>query len=412
MRPRKVVVTGIGIVSPLGLGKESFLNALKNGRSGIGSITRFDASDFPVQIAGEIKDDLSPFFDPKEQKRYDLFTQYAIVASILALEDAELQKNVDPYNVGVIIASGIGGIGTIEEEHSKLLEKGPNRVSPFLIPRIISNMASGCVAMKFGFKGPNFSVASACASASHAIGAALDLIRYGKADVILAGGTEAPITPLSVAGFASMKALSTRNSEPEKASRPFDAERDGFVMSEAAAVLVLESEETALKRGARIYCELAGYGFTDDAYHITQPDLTGETGARTMQLAMKDAGLSPEEVDYINAHGTSTRYNDEIETRAIKIAFGEHAYRLKVSSIKSMVGHTLGAAGAVEAASTALTIHAGVIFPTINLENPDPECDLDYVPNKAVMTEVSAALSNSFGFGGHNACLAFKRYEY
>lgn len=411
MQPRKVVVTGIGIVSPLGTGKESFLNALKNGKSGIGRITKFDASNFPVQIAGEIKDDLTTYFDPKEQKRYDLFTQYAIVASTLAINDAELNRKINPYDVGVIIASGIGGIGTIEEEHLKLLEKGPNRVSPFLIPKIISNMASGCVAMKFGFKGPNFSLASACASASHAIGIALDLIRYGKAEVVLAGGTEAPITPLSVAGFASMKALSTRNNEPEKASRPFDAERDGFVMSEAAAVLVLESEEHAIRRNARIYCELAGYGFTDDAYHITQPDLTGETGAKTMQLAMKDAGLDPEEVDYINAHGTSTKYNDEIETKAIKLAFGEHAYRLKVSSIKSMVGHTLGAAGAVEAVSTVLTIYEGIIFPTINLENPDPECDLNYVPNQAIVSDVNAALSNSFGFGGHNACLAFKRYR-
>lgn len=411
MQPRKVVITGIGVVSPIGVGKENFLKNLIKGKSGIGKITRFDAADFPVQIAGEIKEDISGFFDSREIKRYDFFTQYAIAASELALNDAGLTPNGVLGNAGVLIASGIGGIGTIEEEHKKLLEKGPLRVSPFLIPKIISNMASGCVAMRFGFKGPNFSIASACASSSHAIGVAVDLIRYGKADVILAGGTEAPITPLSVAGFASMKALSTRNEEPEKASRPFDADRDGFVMSEAAAVLVLESEEHALKRGARIYCELAGYGFTDDAYHITQPDVTGETGAITMKLALKDAYLEPEEIDYINAHGTSTKFNDEVETRAIKIAFKEHAYKLKVSSIKSMVGHCLGAAGAVEAAATALTISEKIIFPTINLENPDPECDLDYVPGGSVKAEVRAALSNSFGFGGHNACLAFKRYE-
>ncbi len=407
MPPRKVVVTGIGPVTPIGVGIEKFFDSLKNGKNGISVITRFNADSFPVRIAGEVKEDLSTFVDEKELKRLDLFSVFALAAAELALRDADLKDSPLLKTAGVIVASGIGGIKTIEDEHAKLLERGPERVSPLLIPKIISNMASGNIAIKYGIKGPNFSVASACASSAHAIGIAVDLIRMGKADIILAGGTEAPVTPLSVAGFASMKALSRRNEEPEKASRPFDADRDGFVMAEAGCILVLESLESALKRDARIYCEVAGYGFTDDAYHITQPDVTGETGALTMELALKDAGLRTEDIDYINAHGTSTKYNDEIETRAIKLLFGKDAYRIKVSSTKSMTGHTLGAAGAVEAAATALSIYHNVVFPTVNLDNPDPECDLDYTPHHSVEMEIRAALSNSFGFGGHNATLAF-----
>lgn len=410
MQLRKAVITGLGVVSPIGVGKEAFFESLKSGRSGIGKITRFDASSYPVQIAGEVKEDLTAFVSEKEAKRLDLFSVFALASASLALKDAGIEEVEDPYRCAVVVASGIGGIQTIESEHLNLLNKGPLRVSPFLIPKIISNMASGNIAIKFGFKGPNFSVSSACASSAHALGIALDLIRTGKADVVLAGGTEAPITPLSVAGFSVMKALSTRNDEPEKASRPFDANRDGFVMAEGAAVLVIEAEEHARKRGAEIYCELAGYGFTDDAYHITQPDVSGETGAQTMKLALEDAKIPFDEVDYINAHGTSTKFNDEIETKSIKILFKERAYSLLVSSTKSMTGHLLGAAGAIEAAATALSIYHNVVFPTINLEEPDPECDLNYVPNEAVEANVKVALSNSFGFGGHNAVLAFRKY--
>lgn len=411
MPPRRVVVTGIGPVTPVGVGIEKFFGSLKNGKNGISEITRFSADGFPVRIAGEVKEDLSNFVNEKELKRLDLFSVFALAAAELALQDANLKDSPLLKTAGVIVASGIGGIKTIEDEHAKLLERGPERVSPLLIPKIISNMASGNIAIKYGIKGPNFSVASACASSAHAIGIAIDLIRMGKADIILAGGTEAPVTPLSVAGFASMKALSRRNEEPEKASRPFDADRDGFVMAEAGCVLVLESLESALERDARIYCEVAGYGFTDDAYHITQPDVTGETSALTMELALKDAGLRTGDIDYINAHGTSTKYNDEIETRAIKLLFGKDAYRIKVSSTKSMTGHTLGAAGAVEAAATALSIYHNVVFPTVNLDHPDPECDLDYTPHHSVEMEIRAALSNSFGFGGHNATLAFKKLK-
>lgn len=411
MQQRRAVITGIGVVSPLGVGKEAFLKSLTEGKSGIGRITRFDASDFPVRIAGEVREDLTPYVSEREHKRLDLFSVFAIAAADLALKDAYLESVANPYRAGVLVASGIGGIQTIETEHLNLLNRGPARVSPFLIPKIISNMASGNIAMRYGFKGPNFSVSSACASSSHALGIALDLIRTGKADVVLAGGTEAPVTPLSVAGFSVMKALSTRNDEPEKASRPFDRNRDGFVMAEGAAVLVIESEEHARRRGARIYCELAGYAFTDDAYHITQPDLTGKTGADTILLALEDAGLNIDDIDYINAHGTSTKFNDEIETKSIKIALKERAYEILVSSTKSMTGHLLGAAGAIEAAATALSIYHSVVFPTINLEEPDPECDLNYVPNEAVEKQIRAALSNSFGFGGHNAVIAFKKFQ-
>lgn len=411
MQQPRAVITGIGVVSPLGTGVESFYRNLLKGESGIGYISRFDASSYPVKIAGEIKDNLEEFIDPREARRLDLFSLFALVAADLALQDAGLTEIKNPYRAAVLVASGIGGIGTIEEEHQKLLERGPLRISPFLIPKIISNMASGNIAIKYGLKGPNYSIASACASSAHALGLALDQIRLDRADIVLAGGTEAPITPLSVAGFAAMKALSTRNNEPQKASRPFDKDRDGFVMSEGAAVLVIESEEHARKRGARIYCELAGYGFTDDAYHITQPEISGKTGAATIELALNDAQVDPETVDYINAHGTSTKFNDEVETRAIKLCFKEHAYRLLVSSTKSMTGHLLGAAGAVEAAATALSVFNRVVFPTINLDEPDPECDLNYVPYEPVEKNIRVAISNSFGFGGHNAVLVFKKYQ-
>ncbi|MCX7832353.1 MAG: beta-ketoacyl-ACP synthase II [Actinobacteria bacterium] len=410
MQLRRAVITGLGVVSPIGVGVENFYKSLIEGRSGISFITRFDASNFPVKIAGEVKEDLSDYVSQKESKRLDLFSIFALAAAELALKDAGIDSFKDPYRVGAIVSSGIGGIGTIEEEHITMLNKGPQRVSPFLIPKIISNMASGNIAIRYGIKGPNFSIASACASSSHAIGIALDMIRMGKADVVLVGGTEAPITPLSVAGFSSLKALSTRNDEPEKASRPFDASRDGFVMAEGAAILIVEDEQHARKRGARIYCELAGYGFTDDAYHITQPDISGETAAYTMKMALEDAEMTVDDVDYINAHGTSTKFNDEIETKAIKLLFKERAYDVFVSSTKSMSGHLLGAAGAIEACATALGIFHGVAFPTINLDEPDPECDLNYVPHQPIELEIRGAISNSFGFGGHNAVIAFKKY--
>lgn len=414
-KKRRAVITGLGIVSPLGLNKEDFFEALKSGKSGIGPITRFDASKFPSRIAGEVKDfDPSSFFEKREQRKYDRFTQFALAATYQALSDASLTKEdisrLD-FRASVIIASGIGGIETLEQEHSVLIEKGPSRVSPFTIPKIIANMASGNVAIELGARGSNFSVVSACASSNHALGVALDLIRNDKADLVIAGGAEAPVTPLSVASFASMKALSFRNDEPEKASRPFDADRDGFVIAEGAGVLIIESEEHALKRGARIYCELAGYGFSDDAYHMTAPDPEGEGAVEAMRLCLLDAGIDISEVDYINAHGTSTPYNDRIETLAIKKLFGKKAYEIAVSSTKSMTGHLLGAAGAVEAVAVCLTIEKGIIFPTINLENPDSECDLDYVPHKARNADVGVALSNSLGFGGHNATIAFRRWE-
>lgn len=414
MKFPKAVITGIGVVSPIGVGVDSFRRSLLQGKSGISYITRFDASDFPVRIAGEIKEDPGQWVDRRELKRHDLYSLFALKAAGLALDDAGITAdflNEMAERTGVLVASGIGGIQTTENEIRKLMAKGPGKISPFLIPKIISNMASGNIAIKYGLKGPNFSITSACASSTHALGVALDLIRMGKADIILAGGSEAPVTPISVAGFASMKALSTRNEEPDKASRPFDQDRDGFVMAEGAAVLVIEREDIARERGARVYAELAGYGFNDDAYHMTQPDSEGTGALHAMKLALDDSGLTPEDIDYINAHGTSTPLNDRIETLAIKNLFGKRAYQLAVSSTKSMTGHMLGAAGAVEAAATALTVFNNEVYPTINLENPDPECDLDYVPDKPRKTNVFAALSNSFGFGGHNACVVIKKYD-
>jgi len=410
---RRVVVTGLGAITPVGTGVQKFWENLIAGVSGIDIIKRFDPVEagLTVHIAGEVKDfEPERYFDKKEAQKVSDFIKFAVAASEEAIKDSGLlESKYDPYRVGVIIGTGIGGLRDIEEQQKVLMEKGPRRVSPFFIPYGISNMASGLVAIRFGFKGPNYCVVSACATGNHAIGDAMRLIQKGDIDVAIAGGCESAITPLGVAGFAVMRALSTRNHEPQKASRPFDKDRDGFVMGEGAGILVLEEYEHAKARGAKIYAELVGYGATDDAYHITAPCADGEGAYMCMKLALEDAGIRPEEVDYINAHGTSTPLNDKSETLAIKRLFGEHAYRLKISSNKSMIGHLLGAAGAVEAVATVKTIETGIIPPTINLENPDPECDLDYVPNKAIKYPVRYALSNSFGFGGTNACLVFKK---
>ncbi len=413
MEKRRVVITGLGLITPLGIGVESSWKAFIEGRSGIGRITCFDASDLPVQIAGEVKDfDPSLYMEQKEIKKMDRFIHFALAASTMAIEDSGLKiTDENAERVGVIIGSGIGGLPAIEHYHRVYLEKGYRRITPFFIPMLIINLASGQVSIKFGAKGPNSAVATACATGSHAIGDAFRIIQRGDADVMIAGGTESVITPLAIGGFAVMKALSTRNNEPERASRPFDIDRDGFVMGEGAGIVVLESLDSAKARGARIYAEIIGYGMTSDAYHITAPAPGGEGAATCMSLALKDADVSPDVVDYINAHGTSTKYGDEIETAAIKKVFGDYAYRLAVSSTKSMTGHLLGAAGGVEAVVTILSIYNDLIPPTINLDNPDPECDLDYVPHKARHRSIDFALSNSFGFGGTNACLLFRKYR-
>ena len=412
---RRVVITGIGVVSPIGTGVKKFWENLVKGVSGIDRIKSFDPDEYglTVKIAGEVKDfNPEDYMDKKDAKKASRFIQFAFAAVKEALEDSGLlESKYDPYKVGVIIGTGIGGLKDIEDQTLILHQRGARRVSPFFIPYGISNMASGLVAIRWGFKGPNYSVVSACATGNHAIGDAFRLIQKGDIDIAIAGGSEAAITPLGVAGFASMKALSTRNDEPQKASRPFDRDRDGFVMGEGAGILVLEEYERAKARGAKIYAELVGYGATDDAFHITSPHECGEGAYECMKLALEDAGIKPQEVDYINAHGTSTPLNDKIETLAIKQLFGEHAYKLKISSNKSMIGHLLGAAAAVEAVATVKTIEEGIIPPTINLENPDPECDLDYVPNKAVEYPVRVAMSNAFGFGGTNATLVFKKLE-
>ncbi len=412
MKSRRVVVTGLGTVNPLAHEVPAYWQALLKGENGIGRITRFDVTGLPVQIAGEVKE-----FDPlkrlsrKEIRRQDLYTVFALYATAEALEDADLLGHFDPYRVGVLIASGIGGVITLEQELRKLVAQGPAKVSPFLVPMMIPDMASGAVAIKYGFKGPNFCVVSACASSTNAIGEAFRMIQRGDADVILTGGAEAPLTPLAVAGFSNMRALSTRNDEPERASRPFDAERDGFVIGEGAGIVVLESLEHALKRGARIYAEITGYGATADAYHITAPHPEGEGAYRSMALALESAGLKPEDIGYINAHGTSTPLNDRIETQAIKRLFGEHAYRIPISSTKSMIGHLLGASGGAEFIATVLSVYHQKVHPTRNLEHPDPECDLDYVPEGAREVPIRHALTNSFGFGGHNASLIVSRFE-
>ncbi len=410
---RRVVVTGIGLVSPLGIGTEANWQGLQAGRSGIGRITRFDATNFAAQIAGEVKGfDPLQYFEKKEVKKVDVFIQYAIAAAQFAMEDSGLgitAANAD--RVGVVIASGIGGFATIEREHQALLEGGPRKISPFFIPAAIINLAAGHVSIRFGAKGPNMATCTACSASAHAIGDAREIIRRGDADAMIAGGSEAAITPMGVGGFAAMRALSTRNDAPEKASRPFDKERDGFVIGEGSGVLVLEEREMALARGARIYAEIVGYGASADAYHITAPSEDGDGAVRAMQAALRNAGVDPSEVDYINAHGTSTPLNDRLETMAIKRCFGEHASRLAVSSTKSMTGHLLGAAGGLEGGITALAVYRQEMPPTINLENPDPECDLDYVPGTSRKAEIPYALSNSFGFGGTNAALLFKRAD-
>ena len=407
----RVWITGLGIVSPIGSGTQEFWNHLTTGVSGAGPITRFDATDYETRFACEVKNfSTEGTLDRKEAKRMDRFVQFAVVAAYQAVRDAGLDLDtIDLRRAGVIIGSGIGGMETFEEQHSALVEKGPRRVSPFFIPMMIVDMAAGQVSIQLGFKGPNFATVSACASGAHAIGEALRLIRAGDADLILAGGSEATITPMAMAGFGSARALSTRNDDPQRASRPFDKDRDGFVIGEGAALLVLESEDHARGRGAQPLCELAGYGASGDAYHMTAPCVDGEGAARAMQRALDDAALSPHDVSYINAHGTSTPAGDPAEVSAIKTVFGEHAKKLSVSSTKSMTGHLLGAAGGLEAAATALTLARGIVPPTINLENPDPTCDLDFVPNQARSQTVKAALSNSFGFGGHNVTLAVRR---
>jgi 3-oxoacyl-[acyl-carrier-protein] synthase II len=411
---RRVVVTGVGLVTPLGTGVQKNWEALIAGRSGIRKIDRFPNIDaFASRIAGQVPDfRAEDFIEAKEIKKMDLFIQYSVAAAGMAMEDSALR--IDPQEaegVGVIIGVGLCGIDTIEATERAYLDGGPRKISPFFIPKVISNLAPGQIAIRHGAKGVNWTPTSACASGNHAIGEAYHLIRRGLQDALIAGGAESAITPLGVGGFAAMKALSTRNDEPERASRPFDKERDGFIIAEGSGILILEERERAIKRGAKIYAEVIGYAANGDAHHMTAPAPEGEGAARCMRLALKDAGFAPSDIDYINAHGTSTEYNDANETQAIKKVFGEHSSKVAVSSTKSMTGHLLGAAGAVEGVFSILALHHGVIPPTINYENPDPECDLDYVPNQARKADLRAVLSNSFGFGGTNACVVFRRAE-
>lgn len=409
---RRVVITGVGLVTPLGTGVDKNWQAVMEARSGTGPVTRFEASDFPTRIAGEVKDfRAEDFIEKKEIKKMDLFIQYAVAAAHMAMEESRLSITADNEDmVGVIVGVGIAGLSSIEEYHNLFLESRLKKVSPFFIPRLIANLAPGQISIRHGAKGINYTTTSACSSGAHAIGEAFRLIRLGEQDAMIAGGAEAALTPLGLAGFIAMKAVSSRNDEPEKASRPFDRTRDGFVMAEGAGILVLEELEQAKKRGAKIYAEVVGYGANADAYHMTAPSPNGEGAMRCMQLALRSGRINPLEVDYINAHGTSTPYNDATETQAIKRVFGEHAARLAVSSTKSMTGHLLGAAGGVEGVFSALALHHQCMPPTINYEEPDPECDLDYVPNAPRRAPIRVALSNSFGFGGTNACLAFRRW--
>lgn len=411
-QPRRVVITGLGIVSPLGSEVETFWKRLSAGESGIGPVTRFDTSKYDTRFAGEVREFRSEdYMDRKEIRRADLFVQYAIGATAQAVKQAGVSpQTVDPNRYGVIVGSGIGGIATFEDQHRVLLEKGPSRVSPFFIPMMISDMASGQVSIQFGAKGPNYATVSACSSGAHAVGDAYRIIQCNEADVMISGGAEAPVTPVSFAGFCSMRAMSTRNDAPQKASRPFDAQRDGFVMGEGAGVVVLEELEHAKKRGAKVLAEIVGYGATGDAHHMTAPAPEGEGAARAMRAAIRDSGLKPEGFGYLNAHGTSTPLNDKFETQAIKSVFGDYAKKLAVSSTKSMTGHLLGAAGGLETIICVLALERQTLPPTVNYENPDPDCDLDYVPNTARSVELQAALSNSLGFGGHNVTLAFSRY--
>lgn len=410
---KRVVITGLGAITPIGIGKDEFWQSLISGKSGIGPITRFDASEYTTQIAGEVKDfDPGKYIDKKEAKRMDRFTQFAVAATKMAIDDAALELDKeDRHRIGTFIGTGIGGIETLHDQFKVLFEKGPGRISPFFVPMMIANMASGQTSITFGLQGPSSCAITACATGTNSIGDAFRIIQRGDADVMVAGGTEAAISPAAVAGFCAMKALSTRNDEPTKASRPFDKDRNGFVMGEGAGVVVLESLEHALARKAQIYAEIAGYGFNADAFHITAPAPEGAQAAKCMELAIKDAGLSPNDVDYINAHGTSTPLNDKNETLAVKALFGSHAGNLAISSIKSMTGHLLGAAGGIECIATALTIANKMIPPTINYETPDTDLDLDYVPNAAREQLVNVAISNSFGFGGHNATILLKKYE-
>ena len=410
---RRVVVTGVGLVTPVGNTVEATWSALMQGRSGVDYIKKFDVEKFPVRFAAEVKD-FNPldFIEKKEARKMGAFIHYAIAASDEAIKDSKLEiTDENAESVGTYISSGIGDFWAIEREHSKLLDEGPGRVSPFFIPSAIVNLAAGQVSIRHGAKGPNSATATACSAGAHAIGDSFKIIQRGDADMMICGGAESAITPMSVAGFAAMRALSTRNDDPQHASRPFERDRNGFVIGEGAGLLILEELETARRRGARIYAEIVGYGMTADAFHITMPDETGSGAIRVMQKALKDARVEPEVVDYINAHGTSTPYNDKFETAAIKKTFGEHAYKLAVSSTKSMTGHLLGAAGGIEGVFSVLAIHHKILPPTTNYVNPDPECDLDYVPNEPREMEVRYALSNSFGFGGTNAALLFKRFE-
>ena len=410
---KRVVITGLGCVTPVGTGKEDFWVNIKSGVSGIDKITRFDYTNYQTQIAGEVKD-FTPedYISKKELKKMDRFTQFAMVASKLAVADSELDlDSIDRYRMGTVIGTGIGGVETIEAQHKNLLEKGNRRVSPFFIPMMIGNMAAGQVAIEFGAKGPSTNICTACASGTNSVGDAFKIIQRGDADIMIAGGTEAAVAEFAVAGFCNMKAMSTNNDNPQKASRPFDKDRDGFVMGEGCGILILEELESAIKRNAKIYAEIVGYGMTSDAYHITTPAENGEGAARAMQMAINDAGIEPEKIDYINAHGTSTYYNDLYETMAIKSVFGENAKNVSISSTKSMTGHLLGASGAIEAIVCALAIKNNFVPPTINLENPGEGMDLDYTPNKGKERTINYALSNSLGFGGHNATIVLKKYE-
>ncbi len=408
----RVLITGLGIISPIGNSISEFWQALLSGKSGIDYIKNFDATNFETKFAAEVKGlDVNNHLDRKEARRMDKFCQYAVIAAQSALDDSGLQfDQEDKEKIGVIIGSGIGGMETFEREYRNYFDKGPKKISPFFIPMMIPDIASGHISIRFGLKGPNYSTISACASSSHAIGNSFRAIQTGEVDVMVTGGSEATVTPMCVGGFNAMKALSTRNHEPQKASRPFDAERDGFVIGEGSGILVLESETHALNRGAKIYGEIVGAGFTADAFHITAPVPDGEGATRAMKNALRDAHLSIDAVDYINAHGTSTLFNDKIETLAIKNLFGDRAYKIPISSTKSMIGHLLGASGSLELIATILTIRSNIIHPTINYEVPDPECDLNYTPNKSIDKTVDIAISNSFGFGGHNVCLIVKKY--
>jgi 3-oxoacyl-[acyl-carrier-protein] synthase II len=410
---RRVVITGVGLVSPLGIGTQLNWDALCAGKSGIGEVTKFDSTDFPSRIAGEVKGfDPLQFVEKKDVKKMDIFIQYAIAAAQFAMADANLVIAPETaHRVGVFIASGIGGFTTIEREHRALLKGGPRKISPFFIPSAIINLASGQVSIRFGAKGPNSATCTACTASAHAIGDAYEIIRRDDADAMIAGGSEAAICAMGMGGFAALRALSTRNDEPERASRPFDRGRDGFVLGEGSGILVIEELEHAIRRGAAIYAEIVGYGMSADAYHVTAPSENGEGAIRVMETAIRKAGIRPEQVDYINAHGTSTPYNDRLETKAIKACFGEHARTVAISSTKSMTGHLLGASGGLEAGIAALAVRHQLIPPTINLDDPDPDCDLDYVPHHARKATIRYALSNSFGFGGTNGALLFKQYD-